>query len=59
MRSKGCESTQRSRARQAAEVLANEQRELARRERAKGVALEQELLAARREIDALKGRDAS
>ena len=39
-----------SRARQAAEVLANEQRELA-----KGVALEQELLAARREIDALEG----
>ena len=43
------------RARQAAEVLANEQRELATRERAKAVALEQELLAARREIDALKG----
>ena len=42
-------------ARQAAEVLANEQRELATRERAKVVALEQELLAARREIDALKG----
>ena len=35
--------------------MANEQRELATRERAKGVALEQELLAARREIDALKG----
>ena len=35
--------------------MANEQRELATRERAKGVALEQELLAARREINALKG----
>ena len=46
-----------SRARQAAEVLANEQRKLAKSERAKGVALDQELLAARREIDALK-RDA-
>ena len=49
------EASAASRARQAAEVLANEQRELATRERAKGVALEQELLAARREIDALKG----
>ncbi len=44
-----------SRAKQAAEVLANEQRELAKRERGKAAALEQELHAARREIDALKG----
>ena len=43
------------RAKQAAEVLANEQSELATRQSAKVVALEQELLAARREIDALKG----
>ena len=35
--------------------MANEQRELATRNSAKVVALEQELLAARREIDALKG----
>jgi hypothetical protein len=49
------EASAASRARQAAELLANEQRELATRERAKGVALEHELLAARREIDALKG----
>ena len=35
--------------------MANEQSELATRNSAKVVALEQELLAARREIDALKG----
>lgn len=43
-----------SRAKQAAEVLVNEQRELTR-ERAKRAALEQDLLAARKEIDALNG----
>ena len=43
------------RARQAAEVLSNEQSGLATRNSAKVVALEQELLAARREIDTLKG----
>jgi hypothetical protein len=43
-----------SRARQAAEALANKEHELAVRERAKGAALEQNLLAASREINALK-----
>ena len=43
-----------SRGEQAAEV-ANKQREMVTRERARGVALEQKLLAARGEIDALKG----
>jgi hypothetical protein len=43
-----------SRATQAAEGRANQQHELAARERAKAIALEQDLLEARHEIDALK-----
>lgn len=45
-----------SRVRQAREVQANKEHELAVRERAKGATLEQDLLVARREIDVLKNR---